>query len=43
MNKAGRITDDKELLRKFGAKKVSELAEEKYEALVREAEAKYLN
>jgi hypothetical protein len=43
LNKAGRIADSKELLRKFGAKKVSEVAEENYEALVKEAEAVYLN
>jgi hypothetical protein len=43
LNKAGRIADAKELLRKFGAKKVSEVAEENYEALVKETEAVYLN
>jgi hypothetical protein len=43
LNKAGRLADAKELLRKFGAKKVSEIAEENYEALVKEAEAVYLN
>ena len=43
LNKAGRIADAKELLRKFGAKKASEVAEENYEALVKEAEAFYLN
>jgi hypothetical protein len=43
LNKAGRLSDAKELLRKFGAKKVSEIAEENYEALVKEAEAVYLN
>jgi hypothetical protein len=43
LNKAGRLADAKELLRKFGAKKVSEIAEENYEAFVKEAEAVYLN
>jgi hypothetical protein len=43
LNKAGRLSDAKELLRKFGAKKVSEIAEENYEALAKEAEAVYLN
>ncbi len=43
LNKAGRIADAKELLKKFGAKRVSDLAEENYEALVKEAEAVYLN
>jgi hypothetical protein len=43
LNKAGRIADAKELLRKFGAKRVSEVLEENYEALVKEAEAVYLN